>query len=46
MYGPLRFTTYVQLLTRVVAQIMEFIKGRIITDTNLEQLSPSDRRKA
>ncbi|KAJ9658677.1 hypothetical protein H2198_003555 [Neophaeococcomyces mojaviensis] len=25
--------------------IMEFVHGRIITDTNLEQLSPSDRRK-
>jgi aminoglycoside phosphotransferase (APT) family kinase protein len=25
---------------------MEFVKGRIITDTNLSELSPSDRRKA
>ncbi|KAH8681873.1 kinase-like domain-containing protein [Xylariales sp. PMI_506] len=26
--------------------VMEFVKGRIITDTNLEELTPSDRRKA
>lgn len=25
---------------------MEFVKGRIITDTNLAELSPSDRRKS
>jgi aminoglycoside phosphotransferase (APT) family kinase protein len=25
---------------------MEFVKGRIIADTNLSELSPSDRRKA
>ncbi|KAL6407390.1 Acyl-CoA dehydrogenase family member 11 [Ilyonectria robusta] len=26
--------------------VMEFVQGRIITDTDLEELSPSDRRKA
>ena len=27
-------------------QIMEFVKGRIITDLELAELSPEDRRKA
>ena len=27
-------------------QVMEFVKGRIITDPDLGELSPSDRRKA
>ena len=30
----------------ICIQVMEFVKGRIITDPDLGDLSPDDRRKA
>ncbi|KAL9562807.1 hypothetical protein ACKAV7_012993 [Fusarium commune] len=33
-------------ISPVAHQVMEFVKGRIITDTDMEELSPDERRQA
>jgi hypothetical protein len=38
--------TFYGTVANVSRQVMEFVKGRIFTDNNLGELSPTDRRKA
>ncbi len=45
MLGPVPYVA-ARMLTFDLRQVMEFVKGRIITDPDLGDLSPEDRRKA